>query len=308
VNEMHQAQMVTGSVSPDPNIIGGEYGMGWFLTTYRGHRRVEHGGNIDGFSASVALLPKDGLGWVVLTNMNGTPLPGLIGQVIADRLLNLDPIDWIGQGAARRNLSEQASREGEAKKEVARITGTKPSRTLADFAGNYEHAGYGLLRIALNGDRLEATFNGIVTPLEHWHYDTFSGGTAKDNTFVNMKYTFQTDASGYVASISVPFEPSVKEIVFAKKPDARLSDPNYLARYAGEYVLTGQTLTVSVKGDQLVLSMPGQPPIELMPTLSGDFAMKQTRIVTLHFLSSENAPVSGFELRQPGTTLTANRK
>jgi CubicO group peptidase (beta-lactamase class C family) len=308
VDEMHQAQMVTGSVSPDPNIIGGEYGMGWFLTTYRGHRRVEHGGNIDGFSASVALLPKDGLGWVVLTNMNGTPLPGVIGQVIADKLLNLDPIDWVTQAAARRNLSEQANKEGEAKKEVARILGTKPSRTLADFAGEYEHPGYGVLRVALNGDKLEATFNGIVTPLEHWHYDTFSGGTAKDNTFVNMKYTFQTDASGYVASIAVPFEPSVKEIVFAKKPDARLSNPSYLAKYAGDYVLTGQPISISLKGDQLVMNVPGQPAIELIPTLSGDFAMKQTRIVTLHFITGDKAAVSAFELRQPGTTLTATRK
>ena len=44
ISEMHLAQMVTGAVNPEPQIIGGEYGMGWFLTTYRGHRRVEHGG------------------------------------------------------------------------------------------------------------------------------------------------------------------------------------------------------------------------------------------------------------------------
>jgi hypothetical protein len=43
--------MTTGATSPDPEIAGGEYGLGWFLATYRGHR-VEHGGNIDGFTAA----------------------------------------------------------------------------------------------------------------------------------------------------------------------------------------------------------------------------------------------------------------
>ena len=191
---------------------------------------------------------------------------------------------------------------------MTRIPGTKPSRGLAEFAGEYEHPGYGTLRIAFNREKLEATFNGIATPLEHWHYDTFNGGTAKDNTFVNMKYTFQTDATGFVSSISVPFEPSVKEIVFVKKPDARLSDPAYLARYAADYILTGQTINISLKGSALVANLPGQPQLDLTPTLSGDFAIKQTRIVTFHFVTNDRGEVSGFELRQPGTTLTATRK
>jgi hypothetical protein len=30
------------------------YGMGFFISEYRGHKRVEHGGNLDGFSAEFA--------------------------------------------------------------------------------------------------------------------------------------------------------------------------------------------------------------------------------------------------------------
>ncbi|MEP7274183.1 MAG: serine hydrolase [Acidobacteriota bacterium] len=308
VADMHQAQMVTGSNSPEPEILGGEYGMGWFLTGYRGHGRVEHGGNIDGFSASVALLPKDGIGWVVLTNMNGTPLPGLIGQVIADRLLDLKPIDWISQGAARRALSEQANKVGAAKKTATRITGTNPSHKLADFAGEYEHPGYGVLKISLNADKLEATFNGIVTPLNHWHYDTFAGGNAKDGTFEDMKYTFQTDVNGFVAKVAVPFEAAVKEIVFAKTTDPRLFDPAYLARFAGDYNLVGQPISIRVKGNSLTANTAGQPQLDLIPTLSGDFSVKQVQVVSFHFVTNEQGTVSGFELRQPGTTLTAVRK
>ena len=53
-------------------------GLGWFIESYRGKKRVHHGGNIDGFSAQVSLLPADGIGVVVLTNLDGTPLPDIL--------------------------------------------------------------------------------------------------------------------------------------------------------------------------------------------------------------------------------------
>lgn len=308
VADMHLAHMVTGATSPEAEITGGEYGMGWFGDNYRGRRRVQHGGNIDGFSANVVLFPKDDFGMVVLTNLNGTPLRDLIAQVAADRLLGLKPIDWIAQGVTRRAASEAASKEGEKKKAVTRIAGTQASHKLAEYAGEYEHHGYGVLKIALRGDSLEATFNKIVTPLEHWHYDTFNGGKAKDGVFENMKYTFQTDAAGFIASVSAPFEASVSPIIFKKKPDVRLFDPSYLARFTGEYNLLGQIWTVSLKGNALTLNLPGRPQMDLLPSLSGDFAIKQTQVVTLHFVSDESGKPSAIEIRQPGTVLTAKRK
>ncbi len=308
VADMHLAHMVMGATNPEPEITGGEYGMGWFGDNYRGHRRVQHGGNIDGFSANVVLFPKDDFGMVVLTNMNGTPLRDLIAQVAADRLLGLKPVDWIAQGAARRALAETAGKEGEKKKAVTRIAGTNPSHKLSDYVGDYEHPGYGVLKVALNGDKLETTFNKIVTPLEHWHYDTFNGGKAADGTFENMKYTFQADANGFIASIAAPFEAAVKEIVFVKKPDARLFDPAYLARFAGEYNMLGQTISISIKGNSLVANLPGQPPLDLQPNLSGDFVLKQVQVVSLHFVSGDQGKISAVEIRQPGTVLTAKRK
>jgi hypothetical protein len=308
VADMHLAHMVTGATSPDAEITGGEYGMGWFGDNYRGHRRVEHGGNIDGFSANVVLFPKDDFGMVVLTNLNGTALRDLIAQVAADRLLGLKPMDWINLGASRRALAEKEGKEGEKKKAVTRVAGTVPSHKLADYAGDYEHPGYGMLKVTLTGDRLEATFNKIATPLEHWHYDTFSGGKVKDGVFENMKYTFHTDVNGFIASVSAPFEPAVKEIVFVKKPDSRLFDPAFLARFTGDYNLLGQTISIGIKGNALVATLPGQPQLDLVPSLSGDFALKQVQIVTIHFVSDEQGKVSALELRQPSTVLTAKRK
>jgi CubicO group peptidase (beta-lactamase class C family) len=308
VDDMHRPYMTTGAASEFPEIVGGEYALGWFVDTYRGRRRAGHGGNIDGFSANVVLFPKDSLGMVVLTNLNGTPLVSLITQVAADRLLKLSQIDWITQAAGRRALAEQLSKEGEKKKEITRVQGTQASHKLEDYVGDYEHPGYGLLKVALRDGKLEATFNNIVTPLEHWHYDTFNGGKAKDPTFGNMKYSFQTDVNGYVARVAAQFEASVKEIVFAKKPDARLFDAGYLSRYAGAYDLMGQTINVSLKGAALVAVIGGQPPMDLVPGLSGDFTLKQVQVVSIHFVMDDKGNVASFELRQPGTVLTAKRK
>ncbi|MEN3335272.1 MAG: hypothetical protein V7641_4637 [Blastocatellia bacterium] len=108
VEDMHLAHMTTGATIGRPDVSPDDYGMGWFVNTYRGHRRVQHGGNIDGFSANVALFPQDGVGVVVLTNLNGTPLRDLIVNVIADRLMKIEPVDWIAQAAAVRAAGEAA--------------------------------------------------------------------------------------------------------------------------------------------------------------------------------------------------------
>jgi hypothetical protein len=217
-------------------------------------------------------------------------------------------MDWINKGAAQRTLAEKEGKEGAKKKAVTRVAGTVPSHKLSDYAGDYEHPGYGVLKVSLNGDHLEATFNKILTPLEHWHYDTFSGGKAKDGVFEDMKFTFQTDVNGFVSSVSAPFEAAVKAIVFVKKPDARLFDPAFLARFTGDYSFQGQTISVAIKGSALVANLPGQPQLDLMPSIAGDFVLKQVQVVSIHFVSDEQGKVSAFELRQPGTVLTAKRK
>jgi CubicO group peptidase (beta-lactamase class C family) len=56
--------------------VAGEmkYGYGWFLRDWNGHKVVEHGGNIDGFNAEVALMPDQHLGFVMLTNVSASSL------------------------------------------------------------------------------------------------------------------------------------------------------------------------------------------------------------------------------------------
>lgn len=300
LQDMHLAHMPVGSTPSRPEITPPDYGLGWFIDTYRGHRRVHHGGNIDGFSAMVSFLPQDGFGFVALANKSGTPLPELIIRTAADRLLGLEPIDWLGEAAKLQAEGEELEKRAEEKKIVRRKLGTIPSHKLEEYAGDYFHPGYGELKVLLEGKQLAFTYNNITTPISHWHYETFSGGKAKDPTFENIMLTFQTDGNGYVAAVTAPFELTADEIVFKKKPDARYFDPTFLKKFEGEYELLNQKYKVSLKGDTLTLFIPGQPVYDLVPELGDEFSLKQAKIVRLKFLLDAKGEVTHAELSQPG--------
>ena len=69
--------------------IGGtvDYGLGWFLRQWNGHKVVEHGGNIDGFSSQVAFMPDQKLGFVLLTNVTASSLGAVAMNTIWKNLV-----------------------------------------------------------------------------------------------------------------------------------------------------------------------------------------------------------------------------
>jgi hypothetical protein len=291
--------MTTGGVSTRPDITAPDYALGWMVDTYRGHRRVHHGGNIDGFSALVSFLPNDGLGFVVLTNKNGTGLPELLVRTAADRILGLEAVDWIGDAAKRQAEGEAIGKKAEERKATRRRTGTTAAHKPEEYAGDYVHPGYGDLKVTLAAGQLGFTYNGIATPLAHWHYETFNGGQTDDPTFKDMKLTFRTDRNGNVVGVAVPLESAVDEIYFAKKPDARMSDPAYLKTLVGSYALPTQVVTVGLKGSALTLAVPGQPVYDLVPEVGGEFSFKTVKAIRVRFLEDAKGQVTAVEISQP---------
>ncbi len=57
-----------------------EYGLGWALVDYKGHKIATHSGGIDGFNSLVTLMPDKHLGFVLLTNVSSS----LIGLTVTD--------------------------------------------------------------------------------------------------------------------------------------------------------------------------------------------------------------------------------
>ncbi len=123
------------------------YGMGWFIQPYRGHRMIHHGGNNDGFSAMVSFMPDDKLGLEILTNLDGNLMVDSLMLEVYDRLLGLEPIDWNGRYKLKWAQIKEAVKLSNKKEEnVLRKTGTKPSHSLQEFAGDFEESAYGRLQ------------------------------------------------------------------------------------------------------------------------------------------------------------------
>jgi CubicO group peptidase (beta-lactamase class C family) len=79
-------------IAPHMKMVGSmSYGYGWILRQWHGHRVVEHGGNIDGFNAEVALMPDQKLGLVLLTNISASPLGMTAMDAVWENLVGQPP-------------------------------------------------------------------------------------------------------------------------------------------------------------------------------------------------------------------------
>src|SRR5690606_1717376 len=150
------------------------YGLGWFMEDYRGRRLVHHGGNIDGMSALVAMMPEHDVGLVILTNMNGSGLPATLMRRIFDLYIDGPGRDWSAEVLAFTKQRLEQAEARQAARDSSRARDTSPSLALERYAGTYESRLYGTVVVTHEGGRLRATYGPAFDgALEHWHYDTF---------------------------------------------------------------------------------------------------------------------------------------
>jgi hypothetical protein len=106
----------------------------------------------------------------------------------------------------------------------------------------------------------------------------------------------------------VPLEPKVKPIVFTKRPDQKLSDPEYLKRFAGEYEYAGQTMTIRLQGHVLMFEQKGARPLEMVPDHADLFNLKQVARLHLRFVTNTQGKVVELALIYPDEVNLAKRK
>ena len=191
------------------------YGLGWDVATYRGEPFLAHNGGIDGFISRVLLLPDQKAGVAILTNQSdgGYQTTLTMSYRFIDLLPKKEAIDWSGRLTAR---AEEA-KKGEEPPEKP-VPGTRPSHALTDYAGLYRDPGYGDIAVHVVDQRLKLTYFQYTTPLEHWHFDTFSTTTSPiDDT----KIHFTTNGKGEIGKLSLILDPSVEAVVFERVPHGR---------------------------------------------------------------------------------------
>jgi CubicO group peptidase (beta-lactamase class C family) len=309
VRQMHAPQVVMPGESRYKEVGASSYGLGWMISTYQGRKLVQHGGNIDGFSALVAFLPAENIGTVILTNSNGSQLPGVLSRYTFDRLLGIEPVAWTQRIRDEEKQSKAAQEAAEKKQYTPRRPNTRPSHEIAEYAGEYEHPAYGVIKVEAAGAELRASLNAHSSVFKHFHYDVFEAPEAPGNPLQRSKIQFHTGLDGSVESLSIPLDASLKPVVFPRRPDAAFRERKYLEQFTGSYAIGPQTAVVSFRDERtLVVSTGGQPPVELAPTRESTFALEGMTGFSVEFKKDAAGAVVEAVFHQPNGSFAAPRK
>lgn len=193
------------------------YGLGLFVSSYRGHRHIYHTGAYEGFTASLSWLPDAKVGVVILANHN---LLLNFMQVITNRAfdaeLGVEPIDW----RARFGPTEPGARSPPAKEAAAKTaTKIKPARPLTEYTGRFEHPAYGIVNVRQVGTgALELEFHGDRFPLQPVRVDLFETADLPNSyhPLEKTKVSFVAADDGSVGSLTLKMENNVKAAVLTR--------------------------------------------------------------------------------------------
>jgi CubicO group peptidase (beta-lactamase class C family) len=311
LSEAMTIQMATGGGLPgaenaDVHLSG--YGLGWGISSYRGHYRVEHGGGIDGFISSTGFFPSDSIGIFVVSNQ-GEPVAA-IRNFIADRMLRLSYRNWNKSQLDAAKKAKEAAKLATDNDSTGRVFNTRPSHNLADYAGVYTNPGYGSIEIKSLGEKLTSQFNSIDIAFEHYHYDQFKA-TPQDPSLDGASFpiSFFTDNQGKIGKLTIPLEAGVKDIEFTKEVKAMDVAKDALQKYTGEYELApGVNARFYIKGEKTLFAfIEGQPEYELIPTDKNKFELKILKGYSVLFAENENGEITAVSFVQPNGTFKAKK-
>ncbi len=160
---------------------------------------------------------------------------------------------------------------------------------------------------ATPAETLALRYNAFDGPLNHRHYDTFEFTfELYDN---RVPVSFATDVLGDIASLAIPLEPTVPDIVFRRQPPLVMTEPSFLEPFIGTYDLMGTPVTVARKGQHaLQLSLPGKADWELEPRRGTEFRVKNLSSFVIEFARDAAGAIAEATLTTPDGVYTAHRR
>jgi hypothetical protein len=245
-------------------------------------------------------MPRERIGVIVLViGDHSAPLYNIVGYNVYERLLGMDQTPWSDRMLDMRLKGKAASKQARAKAGEDRVPNTKPSHALADYAGEYAHPAYGVMKVAYSDNELHFDFHKIKMPLMHFHYDRFD--TPDDERDGKWSVNFRTNPQGDVDQAVMSLDEA--EAVFVRKPETL--DAKVLADIAGSYETpTGIKVQVVYRENGgLAIAPPGAPPRALIQTKGMKFRVAQFSDVVFEFVT-ENGKVTALKQRSPSGEFT----
>ncbi len=269
---------------PQIEVGGGvRYGLGWMLRNWKGRKLVEHGGNIDGFAAQVALLPDEGLGFVLLTNMTVSSLQASSLHIVFETLLG-EPVE---------------PDEAPADEDFGPYLGTY----LASF-GSFDEAEFEVL---VQNDRLALRIPGQgVVEFKSPGEDGRRVSTVKDD----LALSFERNAAGEVAWMILHDGRANLDL---PRTDVKI-DPEVpleeLRKYVGAYhdEMLDADLRVLVRHQRLALDVPDQMVFYLRPpNEEGVWDFRFMADLGVEFHEDESGRITSLTMHERGTTRICSR-
>ncbi|MBA3815068.1 MAG: serine hydrolase [Parachlamydiaceae bacterium] len=227
LQEMQTMQMIISSSASSSNnseeIYQLGYGLGWLIGKYRGFDLISHGGDIDGFSSDISLLPTERIGFVILTNSSsdGRYVISSVRNQIFDKILGKESTNWQKKMQETRDKAKIELKEFLENFKISTQI-TFPTQALIKYCGSYEHPSYGVFDLRIENDRLIASYGETKTTLYFKSENVFSGQwnvllAYGINPIIDI--SFFKNESGEVYKIEIPFEKfrSAKPIIFMRK-------------------------------------------------------------------------------------------
>ncbi len=259
------------------------YGYGWAIGTLRGHRSIEHGGGIPGFSTYALRLPDDRVFVAVLCNSDSPK-------------------------AAPAYLAKRAAAMAIGNPFPEPVTTQLDAKALERYVGVYEIDGDTRRTVTLEGGKLftQRTGSPRLEAQPRTETEFFY-----ENSLTWLR--FVADAGGRITEMLVyqegrdePERATRVSDTVTERPVARV-DPALYEAYVGRYELApGFVLTVTREGDRLMTQATGQQQVEIFPASDTEFFPKviEARIT---FVRGPDGEVDRLILRQGGRDMPARR-
>jgi CubicO group peptidase (beta-lactamase class C family) len=179
------------------------YGLGWFQQDYKGRKVNFHTGSLAGETAIHGQLPSEKLAVYIFGNLDHAEVRHALMFKAFDHFSLGGTRDWSTDFYNLYKKLNDAGEREEMKQEAARVTGTKPSQVISNYAGNYTSPLYGELVVTAKDNSLLISMNNTAkATLEHWNYDSFRGYYEK-RWWGKTTANFSIDSRGKISSVII---------------------------------------------------------------------------------------------------------
>ena len=250
------------------------YGMGWMIREWEGQPVVEHGGNVDGFSAQVAMLPESDLGFVLLTNASASPLPPSAINMIWDMLLGEEPTDADATQDYEPYVGNYVANFGTFRDEIFTVL-VQNNRLAVDVPGQQV---FELKEPDEEGKWYFVISSDIAVSFERDENDDVIG-----MKMYQAGMTFDLPREGVEIAPEIPLDELQK----------------YLGSYRSEELQT--TVEVLIQNNRLAIDVPGQMIYELHPPDEDDrWVFRVTPDISVSFKETPDGQVDSMTMYQAG--------